>query len=134
MISGILTLGYLSIKLGKMEVLGNKGYEVSAVFSDVGGLRVGAPVVIAGVEVGRVDSIGLVEDYEARVVMRIEPGLQLRDDAIASVKTRGLIGEKDIQISAGAADEILQPGGQIRQTEPAVDIESLISKYVFGKL
>jgi phospholipid/cholesterol/gamma-HCH transport system substrate-binding protein len=134
MISGILSLGYLSIKLGKMEVIDNKGYRVSAVFSDVGGLRVGAPVVIAGVDVGRVDSISLVEDYEARVVMRIEPGLQLRDDAIASVKTRGLIGEKFIQISAGAADEIVQPGGQIRQTEPAVDIESLISKYVFGKL
>jgi len=133
MISGILSLGYLSVRLGKMEVLGSRGYRVSAVFSDIGGLRVGAPVVIAGVDVGRVDSIGL-EDYEARVVMRVEPGLRLREDAIASVKTRGLIGEKYIQISAGAADEILQPGGQIRQTEPAVDIESLISKYMFGKL
>ena len=133
MIAGVLCLGYLSIRLGKMEVLGTRGYQVYAVFSDVGGLRVGAPVAIAGVDVGRVDSVGL-EDYEARVVMRIEPGLQIHEDAIASVKTRGLIGEKYIQLSAGAADEVLQPGGRIRQTESAVDIESLISKYVFGKL
>jgi phospholipid/cholesterol/gamma-HCH transport system substrate-binding protein len=133
MIGGILCLSVLSIKLGKMDVLGRRGYPVYAVFSDTGGLRVGAPVVIAGVEVGRVDSIGL-QDYEARVGLRIEPGLQLHEDAIISVKTRGLIGEKYIQISAGAADEIIHPGDQIRQTESAVDIEALISKYVFGKL
>jgi phospholipid/cholesterol/gamma-HCH transport system substrate-binding protein len=133
MIGGILCLGYLSIRLGKMEVWGRPGYPVYAVFSDIGGLRVGAPVVIAGVEVGRVDSIRL-EDYEARVVLRIEPGLPLHVDAIASVKTRGLIGEKYVQISAGGAEEILRPGDPIRQTEPAVDIESLIGKYVFGKL
>jgi len=116
-----------------MEVLGDRGYKVYAVFSDIGGLRIGSSVVIAGVEVGRVDHISL-KDYEAHVVMRIEPGLQLHEDAVASVKTRGLIGEKYIQITAGAADEIIQPGQQIRQTEAAVDIEALISKYVFGKL
>jgi phospholipid/cholesterol/gamma-HCH transport system substrate-binding protein len=133
MILGILCLGILSVKLGKMDVLGQRGYPVYALFSDTGGLRVGAPVVIAGVEVGRVDSISL-QDYEARVRLRIEPGLQLHEDAIVSVKTRGLIGEKYIQISAGAADELIHPGDQIRQTESAVDIEALISKYVFGKV
>jgi phospholipid/cholesterol/gamma-HCH transport system substrate-binding protein len=80
-----------------------------------------------------VDSISL-EDYEAHVGLRIQPGLQLRDDAIASVKTRGLIGEKFVQISAGASDEIVGPGGQIRQTESAVDLETMISKYMFGKI
>jgi phospholipid/cholesterol/gamma-HCH transport system substrate-binding protein len=133
MIVGMLCLGYLSIKLGKVDVLGRRGYEVFAVFSDSGGLRSGAPVVIAGVEVGCVESIAL-KDYEARVVLQIDPGLQIHEDAIVSIKTSGLIGEKFVQISAGAADEIIKPGGRIRQTESAVDIEALISKYAFGNL
>ena len=133
MVVGILCLGYLSIKLGNVEVLGQRGYEVFAIFSDTGGLRDGAPVVIAGVEIGRVARIHL-EDYEARVVLQINPGLQIHADAVVSVKTRGLIGEKYIQISAGAADDRIPPGGRIRQTESAVDIEALISKYAFGNL
>ena len=133
MVVGILCLGYLSIKLEKLEVLGRRGYELFAVFSDIGGLRNGAPVVIAGVDIGRVESIGL-EDYEARVVLQINPGLQMHEDAIVSIKTRGLIGEQYVQISAGAADEIIKSGGRIRRTESAVDIEALISKYAFGNL
>ncbi|NLC82451.1 MAG: outer membrane lipid asymmetry maintenance protein MlaD [Lentisphaerae bacterium] len=133
MLAGILCLGYLSIKLGKIEVWGKPGYNVFAVFSDTGGLRGGSPVLIAGVEVGQVDSISL-ENYEARAVLRIQSGLVLHEDAVVSVKTRGLIGEKFLQISAGAADAIILPGGQIRQTESAVDIEALISKFAFGDL
>lgn len=133
MVVGILCLGYLSIKLGKIEVWGKPGYEVFAVFSDVGGLKNGSSVVVAGVDVGLVRSISL-EDDEARVVLQINPGLLIHEDAIVSVKTRGLIGEKFIQVSAGAADGIIKPGGRIRQTESAVDIEALISKYAFGDL
>ncbi len=130
---GILCLGYLSVRLGKVDVWGKPGYRVFAVFSDVGGLRDGAPVEVAGVEVGQVEGIRL-EDYEARVVLRVNPGLVLREDTIVSVKTRGLIGEKFIQISPGAADEVIRPGGRIRQTESAVDLEAIISKYAFGEL
>ena len=130
---GLLCLGYLSVRLGKVDVWGKPGYRVFAVFSDVGGLRDGAPVEVAGVEVGQVEGIRL-EDYEARVVLRVKPGLVLREDTIVSVKTRGLIGEKFIQISPGAADEVIRPGGRIRQTESAVDLEALISKYAFGEL
>ncbi len=133
MVVGILCLGYLSIKLGKINFWSNPGYEVFAVFSDTGGLKTGSSVVVAGVDVGLVKSISL-ENYEARVVLQIKPGLKIYEDAIVSVKTRGLIGEKFIQISAGAADEVIKPGGRIRQTESAVDIEALISKYAFGSL
>ena len=133
MIIGIVCLGYLSIKLGKIEVWGKPGYEVFAIFSDIGGLRSGAPVVIAGVDIGRVEGISL-KDYEAHVILQIKPGLQLHEDAVVSVKTRGLIGENFIQISDGAADETIKPGGRIRQTESAVDIGALISKYAFGDL
>ena len=132
-LAGILCLGYLSVKLARMEVLGGDGYEIYAIFSNTGGLKEGASVVIAGVEVGRVKAI-TIEDYEAKVALTLREGLQIQEDAIASVKTRGLIGEKYIQISPGGSDEIIPPGGMIQETEPAVDIEQLISNYVFGKI
>lgn len=134
MILAILCLAYLSINLGKVEVLGQQGYDVYGVFSDIGGLRVGASVVISGVDVGRVKSISLNKQYEARVVLSLDPDIKLQEDSIASVKTKGLIGEKYVGITPGAADEIIKPMGRIRETQPAVDLESLISKYAFGKV
>ena len=91
-VMGILALAYLSIKLGKVSFLGGSGYVVTADFPSVGGLKAGSTVEIAGVEIGRVDSIGLA-DYQAHVVLKIEPGVQLQEDSIASIKTKGLIGE-----------------------------------------
>ncbi len=133
MIIGILCLGYLSVKLGRMEVLGGEGYEIEAFFSNCGGLKSGSSVWIAGVEVGRVKSIEL-KDYEARVVMVLPKWVAIQEDAIASIKTKGLIGEKYVEITPGGSDVIIEPGGTIMDTQPAVDIEELISKYVFGKV
>jgi phospholipid/cholesterol/gamma-HCH transport system substrate-binding protein len=130
---GILALGYLSIKLGRVTLFSGSGYMVSADFPTVGGLKSGATVEIAGVEIGRVESIGLA-DYQARVVLRLDGTVQLQEDSIASIKTKGLIGEKFIRISPGASDRIIKPGGRIREVEAPVDIEELISKYVFGKV
>jgi phospholipid/cholesterol/gamma-HCH transport system substrate-binding protein len=133
-LAGILCLGYLSVKLGKMEIIGGKGYEVSAVFVNCGGLKVGSEIVIAGVEVGRVKAITLEEDYQAHVVMNLPWSVQVQEDGIASIRTKGLIGEKYIEITPGASDKIVQPGGRLRETEPAVDLEQLLSKYIFGKI
>ena len=132
-LAGILCLGYLSIKLAKMEVLGGEGYELAATFADVGGLKEGSSVVIAGVDIGRVKSIKMV-DYEAKVVLLLPKDLEIQEDAIAAVKTKGLIGEKFIQITPGGSDTILKPGERIRETQPAVDMEALISNFVFGKI
>ncbi len=132
-IAGILCLGYLSVKLGKIEIVGKKGYEVYGVFSNVGGLKVGSSVEIAGVNVGRVTSIAL-DNYQAQVVLNFPQGLKIQGDAIASVKTRGLIGEKYVEITPGGSEEIIKPGGRIRDTQPAIDMEELISKFVFGKI
>lgn len=130
---GILALGYLSIKLGRVTILSGGGYLVSADFPSVGGLRPGASVEIAGVEVGRVESIGLA-DYQARVVLRLSSSVKLQEDTIASIKTKGLIGEKFIRISPGASEKLIPPNGRIREVEAPVDLEELISKYVFGKV
>jgi phospholipid/cholesterol/gamma-HCH transport system substrate-binding protein len=132
-ILGIVCLGYLSIKLGKMEILGNKGYEIYAIFSNSGGLKTGAPIVIAGVEVGRVKGVAL-DNYQARVVLNLPATITIQEDAVASVKTRGLIGEKYLEITPGGSEQIIPPGGRIRETEPAVNLEDLISKFVFGKI
>jgi phospholipid/cholesterol/gamma-HCH transport system substrate-binding protein len=130
---GIFSLAYISIKLGKLQVIGGAGYTVYAEFSNVGGVSVGSSIEIAGVQVGRVTSVRL-KDYEALVGMSIEKGVKLQDDSIASVRTKGLIGEKFIMISPGASEKYIPPGGRIRDTEPAVDIEELISKFAFGKV
>lgn len=130
---GILALGYLSIKLGRVSWIGGRGYTVVADFPSVGGLKEGATVEIAGVEIGRVESIRLA-DYQARVVIRLNSDVQLQEDAIASIKTKGLIGEKFIRISPGASEKLIKPNGRIREVEAPVDLEELISKYVFGKV
>jgi phospholipid/cholesterol/gamma-HCH transport system substrate-binding protein len=130
---GLLALGWLSVKLGRVDFLGNRGYVVSADFPSVGGLKAGSTIEIAGVEVGRVDRI-LLQDYQARVVMVIQPGIKLQDDSIASIKTKGLIGEKFVRISPGGSDKVIPPNGRIREVEAPVDFEELLSKYIFGKV
>jgi phospholipid/cholesterol/gamma-HCH transport system substrate-binding protein len=132
-LAGLVCLSYLSIRLGKMEVLGSRGYEVSALFSNSGGLKTGAPVVIAGVDVGRVKSVTL-DNYQARISLTLTPGVTLHEDAIASIKTKGLIGEKFVDIAPGGSEKVIPPGGQIRETQPPVDLEELIANVVFGKI
>jgi phospholipid/cholesterol/gamma-HCH transport system substrate-binding protein len=121
----------LSVKIARNEFFASDGYEVRAQFSNCSGLRAGSPVVIAGVEVGRVKAIALA-DYEAAVSLAIQRGVALQKDVIASIKTKGLIGEKYIELTPGAEEEKIPPGGMIHSTEPALDLESLISKYVHG--
>lgn len=130
---GIVALGYLSVKLGRVSFLGGRGYLVNAEFPSVGGLKAGSTVEIAGVEIGRVESIGL-DNYQARVVLRLNSDVKLQEDSIASIKTKGLIGEKYIRISPGGSDKLIPPGGKIREVEAPVDFEELLSKYIFGKV
>jgi phospholipid/cholesterol/gamma-HCH transport system substrate-binding protein len=131
---GIICLGYISVKLGKLEVIGGEYYTVYAEFAKAGGIKPGSSVEIAGVEVGKVKSIRLDRDYQALVGLQIISRVRLQEDAIASIKTKGLIGENYVQITPGGSDKMLADGGKIRETESAVDLEELISKYVFGKV
>jgi phospholipid/cholesterol/gamma-HCH transport system substrate-binding protein len=133
MLIGMVALAYLSLNLGNVDLLGRRGYRVFADFPSVGGLKTGASVEIAGVSIGRVDSIAL-RDYLARVTLRIDEGVKLQADAIVSIKTKGLIGEKFVLVSPGGSEKLVPPGGQLREVEAPVDLEELISKYVFGKV
>ncbi len=130
---GIISLSYLTIRLGKLEIFGNNGYVVYADFASVAGLKIGDPVEIAGVKVGKVETISLADD-RARLNIRLEPKVQLQEDVIASVRARGLIGDKFVMITPGAADKLLKPGDKIRETESPPDISEVIGKYVGGDL
>ncbi|UJX40809.1 outer membrane lipid asymmetry maintenance protein MlaD [Desulfovibrio sp. JY] len=132
-LAGLLCVAYLTIKLGKLEVINSDSYTVTARFKDVTGLKNGAYVEMAGVRIGRVTGIRLdPKDNMAMVSLDIQKGVRLTDDTIASIKTSGLIGDKFVKVSPGGSDDILKPGGLIVETEPSIDLGDLIGKYVFG--
>ncbi|SDK39652.1 phospholipid/cholesterol/gamma-HCH transport system substrate-binding protein [Maridesulfovibrio ferrireducens] len=132
---GLLLIVYMSVKLGDVRILSDSHYHVSASFNDISGLRINAPVEIMGVPVGFVDNISLnLETQKAVVGLSLEKKIELTDDAIASIKTSGLIGDKYVKIALGGVGDPIEPGGTIIETESAIDVEDLISKYVFGKV
>lgn len=131
---GIAALTYLAVKLGKLEVIGSgNNMEIQAEFDSVAGLKTGATVEIAGVQVGQVKRIGLNGD-RATVVFSIRQGVKLFGDSIAAIKTRGLIGDKYVSISPGGSQKEIPPGGKIRDTESGVDLESLIGEFIHGNV
>jgi len=136
MLIGILSLGYVSIKLGKMEIMGGNYYTVSAEFDSVSGLKPGARVEVAGVEIGKVDSIALDPKSSDRAVtkLKIKSGINITDDVIASVRTSGIIGDRFIMLKPGGSDRLLKNNDKIRETESSIDIEELISKFIHGKV
>ena len=131
-LAGLLCTAYLTVRLGKLEAFGGDSYPVKARFIDVTGLKAGASVEVAGVRVGRVDTIALSPDKHAIVTMHIDNGLRLTDDAIVSVKASGLIGDKFLKITPGGAGEAVTGGTLLTETESSVDLQDLIGKYVFG--
>jgi phospholipid/cholesterol/gamma-HCH transport system substrate-binding protein len=132
-LSGLLCLAYLAINLGKLEIFG-KGYQVYAVFDNVSGLKTGASVEVAGVNVGQVNSIHLTPMDQARVGMKLHYDLKVHDDAIASIRTKGIIGDKFVKLSPGSAKKLIPAGGTIFNTESGIDLEELIGSYIHGKV
>ncbi|MFB3060150.1 MAG: outer membrane lipid asymmetry maintenance protein MlaD [Candidatus Binatia bacterium] len=132
-LAGMISLGYLAIGLGKLQIVGASGYFVYGDFASVAGLKIGDSVEIAGVKIGRVESIGLA-DGRARLGFRIDLGIELQDDVIASVRSRGLIGDKYVLLTLGASDRHIKDGGQIRDTESPPDLTEVLGKFIGGDL
>jgi phospholipid/cholesterol/gamma-HCH transport system substrate-binding protein len=130
---GLGCLAYLAINLGKLEIYG-EGYQIFALFDNVSGLKTGASVEVAGVHVGQVSSIHLTRDYQARVGMKLETGLKIHDDAFASIRTKGIIGDKFVKLTPGSSKKLLPMGGTIFNTESGIDLEELIGTYIHGKV
>lgn len=130
---GLVCVGYMTVKLGKLNLFGDDTYPLVAKFTSVSGLRKGNPVNILGINVGRVERITMdQEDQRAVVEIRVKRDIKIYDDAIAAIKTEGLIGDKYLSIDPGGGGDLLKPNDVITDTQAPVDIESLISKYAFG--
>ena len=133
LVFGLLCIGYMAVKLGHVSLLGDNAYSLFARFTTVSGLRVGSPVNMLGIEVGRVGRLTMDQkDRKAAVEVQIKQGIRVYDDAIATIKTEGLIGDSYLGIDPGGGGELLKPGGTITETQPALDIADLIGKYAFG--
>ncbi len=133
MLVGLLAVAYLTINVGGIDLFGSNYYRLYANFDSVSGLKNGAQIEIAGVPVGKVTGITLKDD-QARVELSIKPDVKVGSDVFASIKTQGIIGDKYVLLTPGADDDYLKDGDEITETESAVDLESLISKYVFGQV
>jgi phospholipid/cholesterol/gamma-HCH transport system substrate-binding protein len=130
---GLLLIGYMTVKLGNISFLEDDSYPVVAKFISVTGLRVDSPAKVLGIEVGKVETITMdQENQKAIVKIKIKKGIKIYDDAIASIKTEGLMGDKYVSIDPGGGGSLLEANGTIVETQSPVDIESLISKYAFG--
>jgi phospholipid/cholesterol/gamma-HCH transport system substrate-binding protein len=127
---GIAAMAFLSVRLGRVEIFPAPGYTLFANFDNIAGLKTGNEVEIAGVKVGKVTGIGL-KDNRARVAMRINEGVEIDDEAIASVLTSGLIGDKYVSVALGPGDN-LKDGGTIRQTQSAFVLENAIGAFING--
>lgn len=131
MVIGLACIFYIAIKLGDLQVLGQESYIVTARFTSSSGLRTGAYVEAAGVRIGTIDAIEFdPEDYLSIVYMAIDSNVPIHEDAVASIRTAGIIGDKFIKITPGGG-EYLAEGEEIFETEPSINLEELISKYIF---
>ncbi|SHO51034.1 outer membrane lipid asymmetry maintenance protein MlaD [Desulfopila aestuarii] len=133
MLVGFAAFGYLALQLGEVRWLtGGNTYLLKAEFDNVSGIKKGASVQVAGVVVGSVEAIELGPENFAVLIMRLQNQVKVPVDSIASVKSQGIIGDKYIQISLGGDEELFNEGDMVTETESAIDIESLISKFAFG--
>lgn len=129
---GMGAILYLAIQVGSARVFGGDNYQLQARFSSTSGVNVGSRVEIAGVRVGTVTSIVLNDNFYSIVTFELPSSIQLDDDTIVSVKTAGLIGDRYLDISPGGSGLSFEAGDMIVDTEPALDIEGLISRFAFG--
>ncbi len=134
-IIGLLCVVYMTVKLGNVSLFGDDSYFLYARFTSVSGVKVGNPVDMLGMEIGRVAGFTMDQENQVAVVeLKIKKGIMIYEDAIASIKTAGLIGDKYVNIDAGGSDELLKPGEFITETESPLDLGELIAKYAFGEV
>jgi len=134
-VAGIAALVVLALKVGNLSTYNvSETYQLSAYFTNVGGLKPTASVRSAGVLVGRVSSITLDTDrYEAKVTISVDKRYQFPKDTFANILTAGLLGEQYIGLIPGGDEEVLEDGGVFRKTQSAMVLEDLIGKFLFSQ-
>lgn len=132
---GIICVVYMTVSLGKLNLFNNDYYTLKARFNTVSGLRAGNYVSALGINIGTVKSFELDQESQVAVVtMSIRNDVVIYDDAMASIRTEGLIGDKFISIDLGGGGDALADGDFIIDTESPADVMDLISKYAFGSV
>ena len=129
LVLGAFALAYLFVTLGEFNIRGGWEYVVHADFANASGLTPGAAVEIAGVRVGRVTAVNL-DGARSRVSISVGNDIRLHNDVIASIQTKGLLGERYVLLTPGSSEEIIPPEGKIRETEAPLDIPGLMSAYI----
>lgn len=127
--AGVAAAAYLAVGLAGLELNDSDNYTIYAEFDNISGLKYGASVEIAGVPIGVVSDINL-NDPVARVALKLNRAVRIKDDDIASIRTKGIIGDRYVKISRGASDTFVPEGGTLFETESVVDIEDVIGKVV----
>jgi phospholipid/cholesterol/gamma-HCH transport system substrate-binding protein len=134
-VAGIGGLLFLALKVGNLATFSSgEMYQVQAKFSNIGGLKVRAPVKSAGVVVGRIANIHFDnESYEAIVSMNLDSSYNFPRDTTAKILTSGILGEQYVGLEAGGDGVMLKNGDRLRLTQSAVVLENLISQFLFNK-
>lgn len=136
MILAIVALTFLALKVSGLTGYSSKTsyYKITADFDNVGGLKIRAPVMIAGVTVGEVHNIVLNKaDFRARVTMRMDATkTKIPTDTSASIYTQGLLGSNYVNLAPGYAETFLKNGGVIETTNSAVILEKLIGQFLYS--
>jgi len=132
LLAGFICFSWLAVKMGDIDPFANETYPVTARFTSISGLKEGSTIELAGVVVGKVSQIELdAGEYEAVVHLNIDKTVELTDDSIASIRTSGIIGDKFIKLTPGGSDILLEAGDEMDETESAISLEELVSKYIF---
>jgi phospholipid/cholesterol/gamma-HCH transport system substrate-binding protein len=132
MVLGFTCFAIVAMRFGTQSIFTREGYTLTANFDSVSGLKKGSLIEIAGVKIGKVMDI-TIDGYQAKVKMNIETGIKVEDDAMASIRTKGIIGEKYVKFTSGASEDYLGDGDEISETESVLDIEEMIGKFIYGK-
>ena len=134
-IVGFVALTILALKVGNMGTIGGtETYQLSAPFTNIGGLKPRAAVKSSGVVVGRVAEITFDnEKFMAKVTMNIDKRYKFPKDTSASILTAGLLGEQYVGFEGGAEEKPLAPGSALKLTQSAVVLEKLISQFMYNK-
>lgn len=131
-LAGLVALAWLALKIGGGALVGGDTVAIRARFANLGGIAPGAGVLVSGVQVGKVEKVELDDRYAAIATLRVRKDVPLPADTMASIRSSGLIGEKHVALTPGADEALLKAGDLIIDTESAVDLESLISRFAFG--
>ncbi|OGT06560.1 MAG: outer membrane lipid asymmetry maintenance protein MlaD [Gammaproteobacteria bacterium GWF2_41_13] len=135
MMAGIAAFVFLAIKVSGLTTFSESGtYRVKAAFTNIGDLKVRAPVTIAGVKIGRVTAIDLnPQDFKAVITMEIDNASDhIPTDSTANIFTAGLLGANYISIAPGFDETFLKNGGEIENTNQALILQNLIGQLLFS--